>query len=629
MTVATIDLDRIKADKSIKKEVLEVYTYLKIYMDQDARKKWLKRRTMAWDAIENEFGMEGEKNEMSNAGQEFLPINKCNKGVQGSAAIVTDQKPEMKFFPVGSSDLYIAELMKRAHDYVWAKNDGADIVYDVVEESKIGGIGFLGCHHDPSKGLFGRIVLHDEPPDDLYWDKDSRTRDMSDTHIIKAKLRTKSYVTENYDEIDLDGLHFEQRIKGDSGHSTGLTGKDNYAANENQTPDTTGQAYQEPENIWEIEAWMLKKERKSFVVLNGERTEYPGKAEARAAAEEGGGEYLSVSIEKRHQRIIVGKQLMEENVNPYGEDADGDPVLNIIPLPHWKTRTSYPMSPTNYAVPINKEKIKRRAQFIYAASQNVNSPIVEPAGKTKWHGKPGTPGSRVEVDNNAAFAPNRMPSGSFDIGRFVELEQLADKDIDDQYDLHDVMRGKIPKGSGNIAGRTVIALQDLGGMMSKPFLRKLESAMIKLGKIDMALILKHWPRQMWERLLEDDEKPPDGTPEAMNSDDESPDEIKKMTIAKFQDALEKIRPKDPTQPPGLGLIDLDVRVTAGSSMPTHRMAKEQIAIEKVTAGIYDAEAALEYADDPLKDKVIARLKKQQQAGAEGGAPGVFQQPPKQ
>jgi hypothetical protein len=269
------------------------------------------------------------------------------------------------------------------------------------------------------------------------------------------------------------------------------------------------------------------------------------------------------------------------------------------------------MSPTNYAVPLNKEKIKRRAQFIYAASQNVNAPIVEPAGKTNWKGPPGTPGSRVEVDNNAAFIPTRLQPGSIDIHKFVELEQLADADIDDQYDLHDVMRGKIPEGSGNIAGRTVIALQDLGGMMSKPFLRKLESALIKLGKIDMALILRHWPREMWERLLEDDEKPPDGTKEALAGDDEDPDEIQEMVAAKFQDALEKIRPLDPTQPPGLSLIDLDVKVTAGSSMPTHRMAKEQVAIEKVAAGIYDAEAALEYADDPLKDKVIARLKKQQ------------------
>lgn len=629
MTVATIDLKLIKEDKSVDKRVLEVYTYLKIYMDQKARKDWLKRRKTAWDAIENDFGMEKEKKDMSNAGQEFLPINKCNKGVQGSAAIVTDQKPEIKFLPIGSTDLYVAELMKRAHDIVWTKNDGIDTVYDVVEEAKIGGIGFLGCYHDPSKGMFGRIMIHDEPADDIYWDKDSRMRDMSDTHIIKAKMRTKSYILENYDNIDKDTLYFEQDIKGDSGTSSGVTGKDNYTIVDDQTPETAGATWQEPENVWEIEAWMLKKDRKFFVVTDGQKEEFENKEVAKAAAKEGGGEYLSLSIEKRYQRIIVGKQLMEENINPYGEDSDGDPVLNIIPLPHWRTRTSYPMSPTNYAVPLNKEKIKRRAQFIYSASQNINSPIVQPAGKYKWNGTPGTPGTTVDLDNNASFQPYRLQPGSIDIGRFIELEQLADAGIDDQYDLHDVMRGKIPEGSGNIAGRTVIALQDLGGMMSKPFLRKLESALIKLGKIDMSLILRHWTREMWERLLEDDEKAPGGTKESLAGDDEDEAEIQEMVAAKFQDALERIKPRDPDQPPKdwkpITLIDLDVKVTAGSSMPTHRMAKEQIAIEKVQAGIYGAAEALEYADDPLKDKAIARLKKAQafnfnQAG---------EQPPKQ
>jgi hypothetical protein len=624
VSVATIDLKRIKADKSVKKEVLEVYTYLKIYMEQKERQDWLKRRKKAWKAIENEMWDDKEKGEMAEAGQVPLVINKCNKGVQGSCAIVTDQKPEIKFYPVGSSDLYVAELLKRAHDVVWVKNSGNDVTYDVVEESKIGAIGFFEAHHDPSKGLYGRIVNGDEPPDDIYWDKDSRARDMSDTHIIKAKTRTKSYILENYDEITEKELYFEQDIKGDSGTSTGVTGKDNYKEQADQTPDTKGPIYQEPENIWEIEAWMLKKVKEHWVVITDEKTgainpirmqfkRDPSREEAEAAASEQGGEYWPRLIEKRYQRIVVGKKLIAENINPLGEDIDGDPVMSLIPLPHQKTRTSYPMSPTNYAQPINKEKNKRRAQFIYAASQNVNAPIIQPAGKYSWSGNAGTPGSIVDVDGSASFLPQRLSSGTFDIHRFVELEQLADKDIDDQYDLHDVMRGKIPQGQANIAGRTVLALQDLGGMMSKPFLRKLEAALIKLGKVNMTLILRHWPREMWERLLEDNEKPPGESEEATIDPAQDPN-IQAVVAEKYLQALERIRPKDPTQPPGISLLDLDVRITAGSSMPTNRMAKEQIAIEKVGAGIYDAEAALEYADDPLKDKVVARLKKQAEMG---------------
>jgi hypothetical protein len=495
VTVATIDLAKIKADKSVEKEVIEAYTYLKIYMDQKERQEWLKRRESAWKAIENKMWSRKEEAEMAEAGQVPLVINKCNKGVQGSCAIVTDQRPEIKFYPVGASDLYVAELLKRAHDLVWVKNSGNDVTYDVVEESKIGGIGFFEAYHDPSKGLYGRIVMGDEPPDDIYWDKDSRARDLSDTHIIKAKMRTKSYILENYDDVKEKDLHFEQSIKGDSGVSSGLTGKDNYKEQSDQTPDSQGAIYQEPENIWEIEAWMLRKVKEHWLIRTNEQTgmpepvkmefkKEPSRKEAEAAAANEKGEYWPRHIEKRYQRIIVGKKLIEENVNPLGEDMDGDPIMSLIPLAHQKTRTSYPMSPTNYAQPINREKNKRRAQFIYAASQNINAPIVEPAGKTKWRGTPGTPGSRVEVDASASFTPTRLPSGAIDIHRFADLEDRADKDIDDQYDLHDVMRGKIPQGQSNIAGRTVLALQDLGGMMSKPFLRKLETAFVRLGKYD-------------------------------------------------------------------------------------------------------------------------------------------------
>jgi hypothetical protein len=275
VTVATIDLAKIKADKSVEKEVIEAYTYLKIYMDQKERQEWLKRRESAWKAIENKMWSRKEEAEMAEAGQVPLVINKCNKGVQGSCAIVTDQRPEIKFYPVGASDLYVAELLKRAHDLVWVKNSGNDVTYDVVEESKIGGIGFFEAYHDPSKGLYGRIVMGDEPPDDIYWDKDSRARDLSDTHIIKAKMRTKSYILENYDDVKEKDLHFEQSIKGDSGVSSGLTGKDNYKEQSDQTPDSQGAIYQEPENIWEIEAWMLRKVKEHWLIRTNEQTGMP------------------------------------------------------------------------------------------------------------------------------------------------------------------------------------------------------------------------------------------------------------------------------------------------------------------------------------------------------------------
>lgn len=633
----TIDIEAIRKDKSIDSKVKEVYEYLKLYMDEQSRSDWLKRREKCWKAIENEMWDDKQKDELRQAGMDALVINKLNKGVQGSCAIVTDQKPEVKFFPIGSSDLYVAELLKRGHDLIWEKNEGNDIVYDIVEEAKIGGIGFVNGYHDPSKGVYGRIIFEEEAPDDIFWDAQSRKRDFSDTHLIKAKLRSKSWIKEKYGEIKEDDLYFEKQMQPDkegAHKSSGITSGDNYAVPGNAQDPQRG-SNPEPQDIWEIEAWIIKTVEEHWYIRQGENgqvetaqmgNEIKNKKQAEEFAFVNNAEHWHRKLEKRFQRIIVGKKLIEETPNPYGEDAEGNPVIPLISLRHQRTRTSYPMSPTAYAVDVNVEKNKRRSQFILASSQNINSPIIEPANSVKWVGTPGTPGSRAIVSKNAPFQPMRMQSGALDIGQFVNLEQLADKDIDDQYDISDVLRGKIPEGQTNIAARTVMALQDMGGMMSKPFLRALESSLVRLAKLNICLALKHWPRDMWERLIEEDEMEswtPDGRFTGIDDPALTPESKMKITQDWLM-ALEKIRPQDPAQPPGVTLLDLDVKMIAGSSLPTNRIAKGQMAIEFMQAGIYDAQAALEYVDDPGKDKIIERLKAQQeQMAAMGEAGGAF------
>lgn len=608
----TIELKNIKdADP----KVYEVYKKLKVFKEAPARRKWDKMRSACWKgAIENEMWSAAEEEAMREVGQEPFVINKCNKGVQGSSAIVTDSKPEVKFHPVGSGDLYVAELMKRGFDHVWAKNEGNDVVYEMVEESKIGGVGFIDVKHNAAKGVFGRIEFEESPPDDIYYDPESRKRDYSDTDIIKAKLRTKEYIKERYDDLKDEDLTFQADLKKDSDNqvSSGVTGADNYTI-ENEKSDFPG-AEKEPKCVWEIEAWLIKNVKEyRLVTFNPDGSvANQEKHDTKPTDIPEGATVLPLTVEKRVQRIIVGKKLISEKENPYGVDADGDPVIPTIGLKHQRTRTAYPMSPTAYALPINKEKSKRRMQFIAAASQDINATIVEPADQVEWIGRPGNPGSRVKVSKNAAFQPTRMISGQMNMQGFIILEDRADNDIDDQYDLHDVMRGKPPKGGEDASGRVVLALQDLGGMMSKPFLRALESTMVRVGKVICVLMLDTWPRAMWERLLEQDDWmkwTPDGQQE----------EADPSIQQKWIQALEKIRPSDPNAESNLSLLDFDIRMTAGSSMPTNRIAKMQMAIEMTTAGIYDTEAALEYVDDPNKDKIVKRMKENEAAMMEAEA----------
>ena len=627
-----LDIDKIRKKKGIKKEVFETYKTLKRFAGSEDRNKWVRRRNKNWDAIsENKMWDDKTERDMEKAGQVPLVINDMAKGVQGSSAIVTDSKPEIKFYPIGSGDLYVAELLKRGHDVVWAENEGNDETYDVVEESKIGGMAFYKGYLDTNKGVTGKVTFHAvQDPTCFYWDRASERRDLSDTDIIEARYRTRSYIKENYGMmITEDDLTFENIPEmGEIGESSSVTGADNYTTD---TDDSVLDANEEPKDVPEIEAWIRKVETKYFFIgENEDGVQEPENFDLPAGVtmdtfkqqlqKDQGFKKVTVTkqkIEHRILRIIVGSKLIAEKVDPYGFDAEDNPICGVVALKHNRTRSSYPTCPSDKALDLNKERNKRRSQIIYGASQELSAPIVKDA-KTKWlKGK----GSRweLEVAANTALAPFRLNMTTGSLSALVALEDKAHNDINDIYDLHDVMRGKVPPGQENASGRLVLALQDMGGMMSKPYLRKLESAMVRLAKLNLAIMLRSWPYEKWRRLIEDDElmQPPKESNEPPPDDNDF--DAKGEIAQKWIDALERIRPQNPLAEPAIKMVDIDVRISAGSSLPTNRMAKAQVAAEMLQAGVYDAEAALEYIDDPSKDKIIKRMKENQQLQLLAGA----------
>jgi hypothetical protein len=640
----TIDPKKLK-DLGLPKEVEEVYLYLKAYAEPPERKEWEKRYDQAWRVVENDIWEEDEKTQMEEQKQIPLCVNDAVKGMQASCAVQTSQKPEIKFYPVGKGDVYVAELLKRAHDLVWEKNEGGLNIYEWCEERDVGAIGFIRARIDPNKGPFGKIVNETLDPRSVYWDKNSKKRDFSDTHLIIANLRSKSYIKEQYDDIKDDDLFYHEAVVG-GGKSSGVTGGDNYAIpDKDKKPDSVDEAT-EPENIWEIEASIRKVRAENWIIYqdqNGKiqtaKVEAKDKEGAEAMVPAGGRfvNYWPRKREIREVRIIVGKKLVQKLEDPYGEDSDGDPIVHIIGLRAQRTRNAFPMSPMNYSRDILRLKNKALMRFDHAAAHNTNSPILEAEGAVRWTGAPGTPGSRAYVDLNKvsslASGVSRLPPGASQSERHLELVAAAEKAIADQFDAPPVVKGEIPQGA-DPSGRTVLALQDMASTVSKPKIGSLEGSLVRLAKVNTVLELQKWPREFWERLLEEDEwtswipekeksqllagdqeqtgAPPGEMPELT-------DETKKVIKERWEQALELIRPADYSKPPGINLIDVDVKIVAGSSMPTNRIAREQVAMEKFKVGLYDRKAALEYSDDPKSEEIALRMDQAEKAAMQAEA----------
>ncbi len=655
----SIDLQKLK-NAGAPKEVVEVYEYFKLYAEAQERKKWQKRQEENWDAIENDFWSAKEKEEFKRDRQVVLNINELVKGVQSICAVVTAERPEYKCHPRGENDLYVAELLQRGLDTVWIKSEGGQVIYHWNEEREIGGLGWLNVSFDPDKGPFGRIQFDDEDPTCVFVDPKSRKQDYSDSHIIKARTRTKQYIKDTYgDEISDEDLYWEkatiEEITEES-HSQGLTSGDNYTLDEGPPDSAPSDSVRERQDIWEVEALLLKKREETWVIFRGpdgspqtaqvEPGEGEDEEEAAKRAVPEGAEFISTwkrRREIREHRLIVGKKMVEKTEDPYGVDADGNPVINLVPLAAQRSRSAYPISPTTYARDLNKAFCKALIQFLNHLSHNVNSPIIEADNAVRWEGQPGAPGSRARVDlqkagGNIQNALSRLQPGAFQAAHFLELREGIRGDINSAFDSHEVMRGKIPEGT-DPSGRTVLALQDMAGMMNQPRLRSLESALVQMAKCIISLMLKHWTRSQWERLIEPDEMkswiPPEerprmmqqqggqqqggpmggqpmmGGPQVGNRPQLTPEQQAGVQ-EKWMAALEKLRPMDHTQDPQVDVVDLDIKITSGSSMPTNRIAKLDFALQMADAGVYDRLAVLEYVDDPKAEEIDARMRQQEQ-----------------
>lgn len=653
---SNIDLTAIKRS-GVDPIVYETYKELKKFKEAPARRDAMERREEAWKAaIENEMWDEKDKAEMKATGQIPVTYNKLNKGVQGNAAIVTSTKPEIKVYPTRLNDPYVAELIKWGLDWVWYRNDGNDVVYSWVEEKNLGGIGWVTAELDENRGIFGRIMFSEEDPTIFYFDPKARDNFFRDTHIIKAQLRTVAYIREEYPDIKDEDLKFETvdaDMEQDGKITDTVVGADNYAINPGKSDGDVTRDEEERREVWEIEAYWLKTEKEWWAILATESDPEP--TPVRLKLEEGQkpkdvlqawreqnedpnnpftmAELWERKMRNRYLRIIVGKKIIEQNDpesgkkvkerrNPYGLDSDGDPVLPMIALKGQRTLSAYCMSQTTYAIPINKAYNKRHAQFLYAASKGLNAPVVR-GDDSRWTGPPDKPGSEliVTLSTTAETSPRRLSPGTVDLSGLAMLMDKDEQSINDQYDLPDVLRGKVPKGQDNMSGRLGLALQDSASVMNNPHLRSLETAMVLLAKVLLAIMLKNWPRQMWERLIEgpdaEDWKPPaedmpqqeaqPGTPQDANEKEE----IKK----RWEKAIDTVMNE------GIELIDLDVRITAGSSLPTNRMARNAEAREMFGMGLVDRQAALEHSNYPGAKEIADRMDKREEMMAQAGMMG--------
>jgi hypothetical protein len=633
--------------------VKEIYRALHRYASSDARQEWIKQADECRQAaLENKFFTAAEETEMKDMGAEPHVVNKLVTGVQGSSAIATANRPDIKVFPLRESDPYLAELAKNGLEHVWLKNYGNDVVYDTVEERNISGIGAMYARLDENKGPFGACVFEEDDASLWYWDEESKKRDRSDTHLIKAQLRSLAYIKAHYPELKDDEIvaiqdNFERNPVA---MDDTATGEDNYRREEkHHEPHKDGKKRM----VWEIEAYMLRVEREQWavVVVGGnpfvirfKDAKTPKDALEEIARIERDGlngqpvdsiQHWPRKLNNRYLSILVGVKIIpqpseepedegkevDEVLNPLGLDSDGDPILPVVFYYGQRTSKAYYHAPTFYALGPNRSLCKRETQYTHAVSKNLSAPVVREETGTRWKDpkRPDRPGNELLISKSNR-EPSRLNPGLIDLSALTARIVEDKSNIDEAFGLPEVMQGKVPKGLERMSGRLGLALQDTAVTMHNPSIRSLESALEYLGKLLLAIILRAWPRSKWEALVTEDRinefRPPEDEINTEADENKGPDLIAQEKIIRQQKwaaALDKIT----TQ--GMTIVDFNIAITAGSSLPTNRLLKEEAALEKYNSGLYDRRAALEYSGDPHAKEIAARIDKREMEMAQAGA----------
>jgi hypothetical protein len=629
--------------------VKSVYTSLASYASSDARHDWMNQADECRSAaLENKFFTAQEEKEMRDSGQEPHIVNKLVTGVQGASAIATANRPDIKVFPLRESDPYLAEIAKSALEHVWLKNFGNDVTYDVVEEKNISGVGAYYGKLDKNKGPFGAVTFEEEDASLWYWDAESKKRDRSDTHLIKAQLRSISYIKSNYPSLkdkDIVSINDDFTDKPTTPEDT-VTGKDNYAI---KPKHSAPEDHTVKRHVWEIEAYMRKTEDAHWAVVvpvqgapfvvefADAKTVKDAQVEI-ARIEQNGLDGIQIKsiqywprrMDNRYLTVIVGtkiiqqrndnKQLVDELKNPLGVDSDGDPVLPVVFYYGQRTSKAYYRAPTFYALGSNKSLCKRETQYTHAVSKNLSAPIVREESGTRWKDptRPDRPGNEILMDKSAR-EPTRLNPGMIDMASLSAHIQEDKSNIDEAYGLPEVLRGKVPQSLERMSGRLGLALQDTGTIMQNPSIRGLESSLERLGKLLLSIILRSWPRSKWESLVTEDRirefRPPED-PMNEQADFDKSDELKQQEMMERQEkwaaAVDKITSE------GIGVVDFNIAITAGSSLPTNRLLKEETAIEKYKIGLYDRQAALEYSGEPHAKEIAKRMDQREMQMAQAG-----------
>ena len=566
---------------------------------RDARADWEIEARNDIDFYHGNHFTNAESEEMQSRNQADVPMDRISPAIEKLKSVLTAKPPVFTAVPREDSDVKVASAWRTILGYIWQISNGDVHMKDAIHDYAVTGLGYLYVYIDNESDFGkGEVKFTSVNPFRVYVPPSSRDRFFQDADsIILSTILTGEQIVNLYPFLGAQIDQETEEIIPGLIEEISTYSEEDYpnAQNKNSMDIKTPAEAKDLDNFNHEKYQILERFYKTKVpfyrVVDSRSGEEMVLNEQEFAAflEENPGVFERglMNFEEVLQTRIgvvatVGEVLLYESV------LNTD-VYPIVPLPNVWSGTPYPKSDVSRTRPMQRLLNKLWSLAISHAQASAGLKLLVPLGSAgngleqlerDW----ANPNAVIEVDTSQGEPHYPAPTPL--AAEFYRLIDQAEFYIDFIFGLPEMMHGFSEKAPDTVRGTERMMM--LGAERPKSKLRDIEFSINIIGRLLYSFSKGHYTFQKIFRLIQPNNNINEVSVNTLYSD-MNPTII---DIAKDRNNIGQH----------------DVRIEAGSTLPTSKWAEYGVYFEAYQAGLVDRTEVLKKNPEIFdKESILSRM----------------------
>ena len=556
----------------------------------DARRDW---DVEARDAIDftlgNHYSSE-ESEVLQSIGQADFTIDRIYAAIDKLKSLMTARPVRFSVTSREDSDVKLANVWKTLLEYIYDISDGQHHFKQAVHDYATTGMGYFYAYIEPEADYGrGEVMFTHINPFRVYVDPASRDRYFKDAaNVLLSTILTKDQLLNLYPDVeqflpDIETYNMSDMYSDypDSQKKNSVNAFTPAEVEDKDWETSISERYRLIERFSKVKVpfYRVADVREGTEVIMNQETFAIFEEENKRPIEAGLYQFVEIPQTRIKVTASLGQVLLYETIL----DTDTYP---IVPIPNIWTNTPYPKSDVNKVKDMQRLLNKLFSLALSHAQTSAGLKLLVPQGSVEdlqqlekdW----ANPNAVIEYD--PSYGEPHFPAPQALSGEFYQLINQCERYIDLNFGVPELLQGMKEGAPNSVRGTMLLAQMGEGRGASK--LRDIEMSLQQLGKVIYQLAKNHYTFDKSFRIVQPNN---DITEFSINN---------KLYDDKTQELI-KIK-NDITSG------EFDVRVIAGSTMPSNKYAEYQMYVEAYQLGLIDRVEALKKTEIFDKQGVLER-----------------------